>query len=500
MAYNTNATFQNDEPPLTGDTEVLLGINGPSSVKASTLAGTVPFTLPGATTARSNADRAKDIGISVLDYGADPTGVSDSTKAIQSALSAGKHSSNRRVILPTGRYKTTAPLLIGQHQVLRGESQVDGGSEIWFYGRDGENCIQFEGEAADEKSKCEIVGIRIVDKRTSPTSGCGISLENVDNRTFLEKLFVRDFPQAQIYVGAPSGKAGDCVQIRDVWVSSALVGCVGIKLERVENSVVLDTIYADIKNGDAINVSNIANDNAAISINNVKHEANLDAYSSDYATVKIGETHGNILLSNVCQRNKTGTGCDIIQITNSAGARLQMLNVFGDQHSTASMEPFTVRTVAPFAQTIHGRIDYAMLGVGGRIIRKLAGNDTPEGNVYGLVGELYSRLDGGVNTALYFKGSGDNTTTGWLRVPGFIAGSTTIDIPSIADGDSYSFDIAVPGAAVGDQVVVGAGGYGNTLGWSANVSASGNVKVVVNNNTGSAIDPSSQTVNVKVFK
>lgn len=47
-------------------------------------------------------------------------------------------------------------------------------------------------------------------------------------------------------------------------------------------------------------------------------------------------------------------------------------------------------------------------------VRVLKGAGTPEGNVVGKVGQLYSRTDGGAGTSLYVKESGENTNTGWV--------------------------------------------------------------------------------------
>jgi len=44
----------------------------------------------------------------------------------------------------------------------------------------------------------------------------------------------------------------------------------------------------------------------------------------------------------------------------------------------------------------------------------LRGAGSPEGAVVAKVGTLYARTDGGANTTLYVKESGDNTNTGWI--------------------------------------------------------------------------------------
>lgn len=48
--------------------------------------------------------------VNILDYGADPTGVADSTAAIQAAVNAGKS-----VFIPAGTFKITAPITLSQN-------------------------------------------------------------------------------------------------------------------------------------------------------------------------------------------------------------------------------------------------------------------------------------------------------------------------------------------------------------------------------------------------
>lgn len=45
-----------------------------------------------------------------------------------------------------------------------------------------------------------------------------------------------------------------------------------------------------------------------------------------------------------------------------------------------------------------------------------SGVGTPEGSVVGVVGNLYLRSDGGANTTLYVKESGNVTDTGWAAI------------------------------------------------------------------------------------
>jgi hypothetical protein len=83
--------------------------------------GLTPYTSTGGTTSRKDVDRANDRGINILEFGADPTGVSDSTSAIQSAIDYSINSAdNRAVICPAGTYKTTYPLFLDAPNSLRG--------------------------------------------------------------------------------------------------------------------------------------------------------------------------------------------------------------------------------------------------------------------------------------------------------------------------------------------------------------------------------------------
>jgi len=55
-----------------------------------------------------------------------------------------------------------------------------------------------------------------------------------------------------------------------------------------------------------------------------------------------------------------------------------------------------------------------MVGASPALTHITQGNGTPNGAVYGSVGALFLRLDGGAATTLYVKESGTNTNTGWV--------------------------------------------------------------------------------------
>ena len=81
-----------------------------------TVFGPLNWTSTGSTTSRSAQDRSADVA-NVLDYGADPTGVTDSAPAFQAALATGHN-----VWAPAGTYLITRQLVMaGKSQSLRGD-------------------------------------------------------------------------------------------------------------------------------------------------------------------------------------------------------------------------------------------------------------------------------------------------------------------------------------------------------------------------------------------
>lgn len=85
--------------------------------------GTIPYAATGGSSTRTPAARAIDRGINILEFGADPTGVADSTTAIQAAIDyAANSQGNRATICPQGVYKTTLPLFLDLPGSMRGSA------------------------------------------------------------------------------------------------------------------------------------------------------------------------------------------------------------------------------------------------------------------------------------------------------------------------------------------------------------------------------------------
>ena len=97
----------------------------------------ISYTATGGTVARTAQDRAADVA-NVLDYGADPSGATNSTAALQAAIShAGSFGA---VSFPTGTYVFNAPLIRPGGQRWNGESQS--GTVLKWTGANNASLIQ----------------------------------------------------------------------------------------------------------------------------------------------------------------------------------------------------------------------------------------------------------------------------------------------------------------------------------------------------------------------
>ena len=92
-------------------------------ISGGAMAGPLTYTATGGTVARSAQDRAADV-VNVLDYGADPTGVADSTAAFNAAAAQTVAGGFRKSIwCPAGIYLITGQITLNGGQGLCGDTQ-----------------------------------------------------------------------------------------------------------------------------------------------------------------------------------------------------------------------------------------------------------------------------------------------------------------------------------------------------------------------------------------
>lgn len=353
-------------------------------------------------------------------WGLDLTGSNDNGGLLQSAINASDFPGGDVLLVPRGRIAFGTPLVWKQNTTMRGYLGAAGAAELWFVGADGQDAII--NAAVPELSFGELSGVRLMDKRTNPTSGRGIAFSDYNNRVALKQLQVIGFPREQIYIGALPGHAGDCTEIDDVWLLSDKPEAKGLLLERLDNAILVRNIKSDIRtapegDGYVIRTQSFANEQAVISISGVKHESSNGCPTLSFPV----NTRGNLSISNVIQRNPQGGPGDVIRIGaagNSAsegGGRMVMENIAGQSHGNWGGTAATIRCMGSGA-AVFGPVGRAVLGGSGRVLRDgLAGNGDPEGSVYGNPGEVFHRLDAiGSTPAVYAKRSQAGTRNGWV--------------------------------------------------------------------------------------
>ena len=445
--------------------------------------------------ALKNKVKLNDV-VSVKDFGAVGDGVADDTAAIQAAATAAVSGC---LYFPQGTYKTTSTLYMGYQSKWVGDQSVAGGSEIQYFGADATDAIHSYLPDVDNKSRMWIENMRVTDKRTSPTSGWGIRWYNVYNKTVVRDCFVGDFPSGQIGIYGTSG-ATDCIEIIGNWVAGAYVGTYGIYVYRAGNNVTIDRVYADIDNGVAVYVDSTSLDSTTVSITNVKHEGVYAAYDVAYATVQLSAAYyGNVNISNIVQSTVSGTGvgCDVVQFLSTAVGRGVLSSITGARQQVQGAAPYTVNLLGARARTYNGHVETMILGKNGGATNFIGISDaTPEAAYYGSPGDICTRLDNSGGAAgIYTKATGVNTNTGWRRVPYIIETSVVVDIPSIANAASYSFDATATGINSGDYVLISCQSA-TVLQYTGQGLGADQVKIVVSNLSGGAVDPASQTLKI----
>ena len=357
--------------------------------------------------------------VNVRDYGALGDGVNDDAPAIQAAIDHCRQLpfplGTRAVYIPTGRYRLNSTLTVYDHTKLVGENPIDTGTEFWFYGGATDNCMQSFSPATLEKGMFWMEGIRVKDKRTSPVSGSGLVLENFKNSTRLYQIEISDFPSYQFHFTALPGDNVDRLEVISSWfsVTSKMPNSKLIYIERPTNNLTIDRCYFDnladgcpgIEIGD-----NAPNDGALIAIQNCSFECD---HSTTSPSILMGESHGTVSISNIIQTT-VGKGSHVVQVNDGFSGRLTLRAVNGEKHQTWGVAPHVLNISNP-GRYVDGHIDYAVVNAIGHPTRLgLGGAGTPEGNVHGLVGELFHRYDGGAGSVLYVKESGNGTNTGWV--------------------------------------------------------------------------------------
>lgn len=130
--------------------------------------------------------------------------------------------------------------------------------------------------------------------------------------------------------------------------------------------------------------------------------------------------------------------------------------------------------------------------------RMVYGSGTPEGSVTAPVGSIFQRSDGAYGTSVYVKENGSGTA-GW-KATGGLTGSATFNPADLADGTGETTTVTVTGAALGDYAVASFSLDLQGLIMTAWVSAADTVSVRFQHEVGGAnINLASGTLRARVF-
>ena len=455
----------------------------------------------------------KDHYVDIRDFGgADPSGLTNSAPAINTALSQaalGNGGGALPLVLGNGAnravYAITESIVMPQGTSLIGNGQRGYGTEIRMEANGTNDDVHAITTANDPRSGFRISALRLVDNRTNMSRlGCGIYMYRARDYVIVEDCMVQKFYD-NYYFGSPvAGEVGDRGALLRCWSVNPIN--YGVHLQRVSQGFTIqshwtDTALSTITAGVNKAVAAIRVEGSGpVGISDVSHEnadgAHLLVTNGSPVTASnlyryIGPAQGNPQGDMVRIEIGYGTGTVLTNVsvdTNVYAKADNLLNMVepgwtipGSDRRIEQWVGWGVNN-SPFPATI--RLGKA---------KQFFFEATPEALVSAAPGSVAYRSSG----SLYLKTSGTGNT-GWVRLDPMM-GSKTFDWPSVASGAQSSTTVTVTGARLGHQcqaamsVAVPAGVI---LG--AQVTANDTVTVTLLNMSGSAVDLASGTLSVRV--
>jgi hypothetical protein len=427
--------------------------------------------------------------VDIRDFaGADPTGNSDSSAAINLALKQAATAKVDRVDLgapPTNAqaiYAITSPVNIPEGGWLTGGATEGWPTEIRYVGTSlTDNAVQHD--PLSNQSGMRIERLRVIDKRTDPSrTGVGISTDGVRNYIYIADCNVQNFYDNYSVGMVASGASGDCFRLERNWSIGFLR--YGLNILHTTNDVSIQSFWGDTAVGASGKaLINIANAGGALVIQDVKHENSNGAHT-------IWHQAGNIPLfaSGIyswAPGQPAGSGGDVVRLETDTGGSVTLASIASDRNGPTSLLNvvslgFTVPTadgVLPFwtgSVTVNDPKPRG-IRVGGNQISHRQGAPQPEGVVLGRRGDLILTPNG---THAYLKTIGDATNTGWRSLqyydstaPTISAGGGAGTSPTVSiSGDQRSGTITVTtGTSPTAGATVASITYANAFPFSAGV-------------------------------
>lgn len=384
--------------------------------------------------------------VNVLDYGADPTGVNDSSAAIQAAIDS--NTSFIEVFIPPGDYKLNNPIVINrQNLTLKGAGyqtallpvagviaiQVarDSGvsrlnlEDFRIYGlTDANGGIELGGAVTGSfVAFCKLKGITITN--FTEYLGYGVKLNKVQELD-IDGCYIADnynnihFPASAnnyattVHIHGQSGYIGRALNIGillDKEVASLRVSDIvveanvgpGLACTGFSNQVTFDNVHFE-SNGNAMYLSGNVNRKGQFTINNCFFYGNTLNLSADHAYIMATNNVGFVETGKILPL----TGCNLFFQNNKADDVVST-NVISKYEALRASGPVSYIDKDD-SGNFYERVSQIYLGTGSAALYSGAGS--PENVVTAVVGSLYLRTDGGAGTTLYVKQSGVGST-GW---------------------------------------------------------------------------------------
>ena len=180
---------------LTDSNDVLIGTYDNISTQNNTDASLVTYTPAGTGAVTTTVQAKLRQTVSVLDFGADPTGVADSTTAIQNAINSGG-----RVYAPVGTYRISNTLSVPDALQLYGDGI---GKSIFSFTASSKSLFTFAGH-----DNCSFIGLEFLStlgqESATPQicfdlyASTGLSERNI----IIEECYIHAFSESGIYLSS----------------------------------------------------------------------------------------------------------------------------------------------------------------------------------------------------------------------------------------------------------------------------------------------------------
>lgn len=143
--------------------------------------------------ARTTASKLQE-SVSVLDFGADPTGVSDSTTAIQNAVNVGG-----TVYFPAGTYKITAPIVRSASGLVIQGAGIGVATIIAGSGFSGSAMLTLGLKSTT--GQCQQISVKDISLNCNLLAACGMEIYGVQDGSSFERIYISQIVTAGIITG-----------------------------------------------------------------------------------------------------------------------------------------------------------------------------------------------------------------------------------------------------------------------------------------------------------